>query len=304
MIRWMRSYNERPRHTRKVKFYGFDMQFPWAAAAGALKYLETVDPDYSRTSAAALGALGKDGDFHDENGLAEACRAVRKTVAGLEQRILGERNAYVRRSSERDWLLARRHVQILREAVEFYPAFQQGVPGIRDRYMAENIQWIGGDEGPGTRMMIWAHNAHVARVRNMMGRSLKALFPRDFVNLGFAFGEGSFQARDGTPKGGETRLLESFTVGPPSPESLDGVLASAGLPLFVLDLRRADGAVADWFRSEQKTREIGAIFPGESSMTIRVVPADRYDMLVFVERTSRAEPLRKEPAGSRPHQAR
>ncbi len=300
MIRWMRRYNERPGHKRKVKFYGFDMQFPWAAAAGAIRYLETVDADYARASAAALAALGRNGDFLDENALAQACRAVQETAAELEQRILVERNAYVRRSSERDWLLARRHAQILREAVEVHLAFQQGTPGLRDRFMAENIQWIDGDEGPGTRMMIWAQNAHVSRVGNMMGRSLKALFPRDFVNFGFAFGEGSFQAKDGTPGAGQSRRLESFSVGPPSPDSLDGVLASTGLPLFVLDLRRADGAVADWFRSGHETREIGAIFPGESAMPIRVVPADRYDMLVFVDRTSRAEPVRNEPAASRP----
>jgi erythromycin esterase len=223
--------------------------------------------------------------------LAQACRAVQGTVAKVEQRILGERNTYVRRSSERDWLLARRHAQILREAVEVHLAFQLGNMGIRDRLMAENIQWIAGDEGPGTRMMIWAQNDHVSRGVQMMGRRLKDLFPRDFVNFGFAFGEGSFQAIDGIPAAGQSRRLASFTVGPPSPNSMDGVLASAGLPLFVLDIRRADGAVADWFRSGHATRAIGGVFVGESAMPIRIVP-DRYDMLVFVDRTSRAEPVR------------
>jgi hypothetical protein len=78
------------------------------------------------------------------------------------------------------------------------------------------------------------------------------------------------------------------------------VLASAGLPLFVLDLRRADGPVADWFRSGHETRSIGAVFPGESSMSIRIEPAGRYDALIFVNRTSPAELIRNEPPGSGP----
>jgi hypothetical protein len=131
----------------------------------------------------------------------------------------------------------------------------------------------------------------------MLGRRLKDLFPRDFVNLGFAFGEGSFQAIDGIPTPGQSKRLASFTVGPPSPNSLDGVLVSAGLPLFVLDLRRADGPVADWFRSGHATRTIGGVFFGESAMPTWIVP-DRYDMLVFVDRTSRAEPVQTEPPTS------
>jgi erythromycin esterase len=166
--------------------------------------------------------------------------------------------------------------------------------------MAENVQWITRDEGPATRMMIWAQNDHIARIGQMMGRRLTDLFPGDFVNFGFAFGEGSFQAIDGTPAAGQSKRLASFTVGPPSADSLDGVLASTGLPLFVLDLRRADGAIADWFWSGHETRTIGAVFPGESSMSVRVVPAGRYDALIFVNRTSRAELVRNEPPGSGP----
>ena len=304
MIRWMRRYNERSEHKRKVKFYGFDMQFPWAAADGALKYLETVDPAYARKSAGALAALartpGRNGESSDLKTVAQACGAIRGSAEELEARILAERELYTRRSSEHDWLLARRHAQILREGVEVFLAFQEGNPGVRDRFMAENVQWIAGDEGPATRMMIWAQNDHIARVGQMMGRRLKDLLPRDFVNFGFAFGEGSFQAIDGIPAAGQSKRLASLTVGPPSPSSLDGVLASAELPLFVLDLRRADGAIADWFRSGHETRSIGAVFPGESAMSIWVVPADRFDALVFVSRTSRAEPVRKETPASGP----
>ena len=45
MIRWMRHYNEDPSHARKLRFYGFDMQAPWAAADRLATYLERVEPE-------------------------------------------------------------------------------------------------------------------------------------------------------------------------------------------------------------------------------------------------------------------
>ena len=44
MIEWMRRYNADAQHTRKVKFYGFDMQSAARAAKVTLAYLRRVDP--------------------------------------------------------------------------------------------------------------------------------------------------------------------------------------------------------------------------------------------------------------------
>jgi erythromycin esterase len=44
LIRWMRRYNEDPRHTRKLKFHGVDMQKPVLAAESVGEYLSKVDP--------------------------------------------------------------------------------------------------------------------------------------------------------------------------------------------------------------------------------------------------------------------
>src|SRR5262249_23477654 len=46
MIRWMRRYNEDPGHTRKLRFYGFDMQMPARAADAVRAYFKKVEPTY------------------------------------------------------------------------------------------------------------------------------------------------------------------------------------------------------------------------------------------------------------------
>ena len=44
MIQWMRKYNAEPTHFKKIKFYGFDMQFPEEASLFVRAYLKKVDP--------------------------------------------------------------------------------------------------------------------------------------------------------------------------------------------------------------------------------------------------------------------
>lgn len=50
MVRWMRQYNEDPRHSRKIHFYGIDVMVPYSNPETALKeafaYLDRVDPAF------------------------------------------------------------------------------------------------------------------------------------------------------------------------------------------------------------------------------------------------------------------
>src|SRR5437870_12285275 len=69
---------------------------------------------------------------------------------------------YVRKSSLQDWTMARQNMVIVKQAE--VKLGNQGEPGraFRDRAMAQNVKWILDQEPPGTKMMLWAHNGHVA----------------------------------------------------------------------------------------------------------------------------------------------
>jgi len=52
---------------------------------------------------------------------------------------------------------------------------------VRDRSMAANIKWIA-DQNPGARIVVWAHNGHVAAgglAAPMMGSSLRETFGQE-----------------------------------------------------------------------------------------------------------------------------
>jgi erythromycin esterase len=161
-------------------------------------------------------------------------------------------------------------------------------------------------EGPHAKAVLWAHNGHVQRTPLVffkvielasMGSHLHAMFGNEMVVIGFAFNQGSFQALD------ETGRLRDHTV-PPAPEGfVDAALAATGFPLLALDLANmpADGPVAMWLAGEPSQRSIGAVFQGDhSDYSAAGNPRDKYDILLFVDRTSAA---RANPEVSHPEPA-
>lgn len=168
----------------------------------------------------------------------------------------------------------------------------------RDRSMAENVKWIL-DQSPESKVVLWAHNAHVAKnaiawgsgPSEPMGSFLRKAFGDRMVVFGFAFNQGSFQALNQAGKG-----LKDFTVSPAPPGSLDAGLAAAAIPLFTVDLRRApkSGSVARLLRERHPSRNIGAFYSAANPERFwaDINATDSFDALLFVEKTSAA---RKNP---------
>ena len=162
----------------------------------------------------------------------------------------------------------------------------------RDESMADNIKWIA-DQNPGARIIVWAHNGHVAHggmpSYTPMGSYLRKMFGPQYLNFGFAFNEGSFQAVE-MGKG-----LHDFTVGPAPDGSLDATLASAGLPIMALDLRTPpkQPVTADWLKAPHQTRSIGAVFSNDQAANylLNAAAPEMFDVLVFVEKTTAAHKI-------------
>ena len=77
--------------------------------------------------------------------------------------------------------------------------------------------------------------------------------------------------------------------------SLDATLASAGLPIIALDLRKQPNqpAVNDWLKAAHQTRSIGALFSNEQAADYFVSAAapDMFNVLLFIEKTTAARPI-------------
>ncbi|RPJ59788.1 MAG: hypothetical protein EHM23_12835 [Acidobacteria bacterium] len=158
----------------------------------------------------------------------------------------------------------------------------------RDESMAANVKWIL-DQSPGAKIVLWAHNLHVARGGlgfHPMGSFLSKMYGDQMVVFGFAFNQGSFQAIG--------KKLENFTV-PPAPRgSLDATLAATGIPILALDLRQAPSGspLEKWLGQFHDTRSIGAVYKDESagSFFANLAVRNCFDAILFVEKTTAARP--------------
>jgi erythromycin esterase len=216
----------------------------------------------------------------------------------LEGRLRAGKQTYVASSTLQEWRFACRYTRILRQVDEQRRAGDDNKTRyiIRDRAMAENATWILEDEGPQCKMVVWAHNGHVARDPRgifdgaivSMGMHLARKFGADLVVVGFAFGEGAFQAV--VKEEGNRRPIREVALGSAPDEALDAVLARTGVPVFLLDLRHVKDDVALWLQELQITREIGAFFQDPEDMCKRIIPMARYDVIAFIANTTRARP--------------
>ncbi|AGC43113.1 erythromycin esterase [Myxococcus stipitatus DSM 14675] len=297
LIRWMRAYNEDPRHTRKLQFYGVDMQATSASTRAVLDFFARADPSFHQR------LVGPMTPFLDEANPrvreVESGKVLAGLVADIEARLA---KLPKRKGTEKTHALVARHARILGQfAARVENQFTDS--NLRDRAMAENARWILEHEGADARMVLWAHNAHVAASPQLdmepMGKHLREALGDQLYVFGFAFNQGEFQAIHSPSEPNEARRGLSVHAVPAAEVGwLDGTLALAEVPRFALDLRGlpGEGVVRDYFMQARYTRNYGAVFS-------KVIPprvskaAKEYDGLLFVERTVAAIAT---PTGRRP----
>jgi erythromycin esterase len=122
LIEWMRRWNAEPRHTKKLKFYGVDMQFTPVAARNVIAALPAGDP--ARDALQPL--LFRRHPTGDER--ANASKALERIIPMLHDEIV------------------RRNAILLQQAMRMLTKI-----AVRDEAMAENLLWIRQQE-PGAKI--------------------------------------------------------------------------------------------------------------------------------------------------------
>lgn len=126
-----------------------------------------------------------------------------------------------------DWMRAYNADPGTTRKLTFY-GIDPGV-GDRDRVMAENVEHLLEQLGPDSKIVLWAHNAHISNANGWMGHYLKQKFSDQAYLIGFEFNHGSFTSRMAT--------IHTYSVGPASPAYYAHELMKAGKPILFLDFR-------------------------------------------------------------------
>lgn len=315
MIDWMREYNQTAADGAKVEFLGYDLQHLDQAMDLVVSYFKRVGPEYTAQIDAAIAPLRIDPMKIMEWSQMKA-EEKKIILTGLEAMIgllSYHQDRFVRLSSSDEYELALQHARVLVQLFDAYskPMMDEKDPANsasakRDLYMAENIEHLLNARGPRTKMVVWAHNGHIATLNYgngipAMGAHLRAFYGKSYYALGFAFNQGSFQSRNMDDKSDQNGALMEFKVGPEPKGAVGWYLSQPGIKDFILDLRSApqEGPVGRWLAAPLPMRSIGSGFSTKWNSEQYLAPtslAQNFDGIVFIETTTRARP---NPTGER-----
>jgi erythromycin esterase len=302
LIAWMRRYNQTVPEARKVRFLGYDLQHLDQAFEVIPAFLARVAPDQVAVARAAFAPL------QPTTGNVAALQRLtdpekRQLRAGLQSLLayFALHEAWLaERSSRAEYETALQHTRTLLQLIDSYarPSDDPTKANLRDRYMADNIAHIVHASSPGTRVVVWAHNAHVsygAYGGDSMGARLREIYGQAYYAIGFAFNQGGFQSRNMDDRS----VLTDFTVPAAREGSIEWYLSQSRHPLFFVDLRRAaQGLVADWLRTPAPMRSVGSGFSPKAPERFESATSvgTWYDGLFYIDRTT---PARPNPTGRR-----
>ena len=264
----------------------FESGMPLGFHVGGEGYQEQLDPTVAHTGRQSLKIKRTRAD--DASGSQNNVQEGRKLqlCRGVLNELEAKRSAFLKAGASRnevEWA-----IQNARLVVQ-YEELKAGEQGVRDRAMAENIEWIA-DQNPGTKIIVWAHNGHVGYLplSNTMGSYLKKDFGAQYMNFGFAFNQGSFRAFDL-----EKLTLTTFNV-PPAPKGTwDEALTATNIPSFALNLRMVvfDPKIASWMSAKHRTRSVGCCVGGATNYWDDTQLQDKFDAVFFLDKTTAAHGL-------------
>lgn len=293
LIRWMRAHNEYLNDDRKLRFYGFDIINPRPAVEDVIAYLRRVEPAYAESTQPDALGLKLFGDVISETVeryshlSGQEKTALSSNLSRLVTHLKTQRSRYVLEAPERDFEWTLREALSVQAADTSFNAWAEkdyeGCIALRDQAMADNTRWIMDNEVPGKRVIIWAHNFHLARTevgadftpipvgpKPVMGSHLSRAFGEDMVSIGFSYNSGVFA---------------DTTTGPADEDTVDGLLARAGMPLYMVDLRKSITSPGrEWLTQKRKMRaERGHMEP---------ITGSTFDVLIFADEIGSTTPSR------------
>ena len=154
------------------------------------------------------------------------------------------------RQIPRDWRPSSAPLRLPNDNAQFLLTAEE----LRDRAQADNLEWIVQQEGPSGKILVFGHRYHISAApvkrdygdgreshHQAAGTYLRRRLGTRLVTIGNLIGHGKF--------GGLDYTLELARA---PADSIDGIGSRVGAPMFLLDLRTAPAAAAEWLDCERR----------------------------------------------------
>jgi erythromycin esterase-like protein len=280
-----------------LSFFGFDMQDPGTAVKCVLDFFGRLGPaDQAEVARLYEGTAG----FWRASG--EDIVKLQGQTLRVVELLDAKRDELAKVLNPAERLELSRCARHVTQAYQLRAA--NAPPILRDAMMAENVRRLIEESYPDQKVVLWAHNDHVATFppdpsgsEKLMGGRLREAFGDQMFVLGLANDRGQVRARrlkDGSEL--NPGRWVSLPLNPPVPYSVEALFAATGLARFALDLRhpQGDSELARWLSRNHLHRDVGwAYDPDNLSFGYDrgINLAAAYNAIIFIAESSAAKSL-------------
>ena len=298
LLEWMREYNVGKSEEDKVHYMGVDCQYNTYHPELLRQYLLAADVSFMPFAEEVFSEAETAAENRFEGYSTEEFTAYLGQIDALQDSMIARRNTLVAATSEKDYALHLRILRITRQVSEvmYYRAVEDYSVNYRDKYMAENTAWML-EYFEGDKVVLWAHNAHIANDptygSGSIGHYLLRDLPDDYSTVGFMFSKGDFTAV-GYDNDQYTGLRAHTIDELPQEESLTEVFHSTSSSAFavrVSDLQKHT-EWNDFFGENTEYLSIGSVFNGQPKNYYRNFQPYLYDRIIYFDVTNASRTFR------------
>jgi erythromycin esterase len=266
MIEWMKQFNK---SNQKILFTGFDMQFYY----GAIKELERCFKNKDK-SLKLISEL-KNALNSINNKSIKTQQIPKADKINIFHIINSIKNNVSKLKNNKDWLF---------QNIRLIEQYLNNNVDSRDKYMAENLLWIR-KQNPKSKIVIWAHNDHIKKTGNVMGRYILDSIKKEYLSIGFTFHKGSYTA---VGKNG----LTSYNAQQSTSGTYEYIFNQINEPYFLLDLRQVkkqNSKYSKWLLNKLGFRDVGALKTVNEFYDTDLT--QDFDFIIFINESSNSKLL-------------
>ncbi len=295
MIKWMYDYNKTQSADKKATFLGFDPTYEIYGWKELKQFYNKVDTsklallDTLKKRGFQISQLTNKTDSVSQKKFKALypsyyldCSSVLKDIVMNEGRYKYLAGSEIYEKSLQD-------IKQVIEAAEVYKNENYN-SNMRDYYMTENVMNYLQNAEPGTKVILWAHNGHMAKFTNQyftpMGYRLGQLLKDKYYSFGFEFYSGDFL----TYNIDLNRLWSVMSVGIPPEGSLSSYLNKTGKENLFIDFRNTSSKSIKLFAKDWDIHNLEASYSVKNS-AFGQIKLDRYDGLIYIKKSTATKNL-------------
>lgn len=188
-------------------------------------------------------------------------------------------------------------IKALEGRVSFMEAFQYGTKGyyeFRDKIMADNVEWLTKVAYPGKKVILWAHNDHLAKNTSQIRTLENGKWINDFTSMGELLnkklGDKEYVMGLYMNRGNATTITtrKPFTIDPMPKGSLENLIIQSGYENTFVDLskQKKPNKKNDWMFKPIYAAEDGMTAEIIRPMSMEFIPKEQYDGIIVIDKVN------------------